>query len=178
MDFLSPAKLLVVFVVIMIVIGPNKLPQVARQLGVALQTLRDLHAKVERDVREAIPELPSTAQIARMARSPAALLNTLADMPLDRLDDPVPDPGAPDALPGPDGSTGADGWPVDPGAATWPAAGNGTVAGNGTGAGNGTMAGGADTWRATPGPRPPASSEGPDPGSRASEPWLGDPSMN
>jgi sec-independent protein translocase protein TatB len=93
---LSPAKMLLVFVVIMIVIGPDKLPSVARQLGAAIETLRNFHQKVETEVRESIPNLPSTAQIARLARSPSALLNTLMDMPADDLEAPVPDPGAPE----------------------------------------------------------------------------------
>jgi sec-independent protein translocase protein TatB len=110
--FLSPAKLLLVFVVVMIVIGPEKLPSVARQLGAALESLRNFHSKVESDVRESIPNLPSTADIARMARSPSVLLNTLMDMPSGSVDDPVPDPGSPAA------GTHAEGddWPIDTGA--------------------------------------------------------------
>lgn len=96
---ISPAKLLVVFVVVMIVVGPDRLPNVARQMGAALQALRNFHAKVESEVRETIPSLPSSQQLARYTRSPTALLNTLLDM-----DNPVPDPGAPPVGPGANGA--------------------------------------------------------------------------
>jgi TatA/E family protein of Tat protein translocase len=112
--FLSPAKLLLVLVVILIVVGPDKLPSVARQLGAAIESLRNLHAKVEKDVRESIPNLPSTAQIAKMARSPSVLLNTLMEMPSD-ADDPVPDPGSPAAQANGAGNDTED-FPIDTGA--------------------------------------------------------------
>jgi sec-independent protein translocase protein TatB len=132
---LSPAKLLLVFVVIMIVIGPDKLPSVARQLGAALETLRNFHAKVESEVRESIPNLPSTATIARMARSPSALLNTLMDTPADQLEDPVPDPAMAE-----DPEAAGEEWPIDTGApmtleaaAGQPASANGTAPAEGPG---------------------------------------------
>lgn len=81
MFFLSPAKLLVVFVVVMIVVGPDRLPQVARQVGAALQSLRHLHGRVESDLRESIPNLPSSREIAHYARSPSALISKLIELP-------------------------------------------------------------------------------------------------
>ena len=106
---LSPAKLLVVFIVAMILLGPSKLPQVARQLGAAWRQLRDLpRPKMDAEVRKSMPDLPSTQDIARIARSPVALLNKLAEMPSGDPDQLVADPGATEADP-------ADGaWPSDP----------------------------------------------------------------
>jgi sec-independent protein translocase protein TatB len=111
--FLSPAKLLLVLVVVLIVVGPDKLPSVARQLGAAIESLKNFHSKVEKDVRESIPNLPSTAEIAKMARSPSALLSTLIEMPSGH-DEPVPDPGSPAAQH--NGSGDSDDWPIDTGA--------------------------------------------------------------
>ena len=88
---LSPVKLLLVFIVAMILVGPDKLPQVARQLGAGWRKVRQFHEQVDREVRENIPDLPSTAEIARLARSPVALLNQLAKSSSDDL---VEDPAA------------------------------------------------------------------------------------
>lgn len=76
---LSPVKLLMVATVIMLLLGPDKLPEVAHKLGASWRALKKLQEKMESEVREAIPDLPSTSEIARIARSPVSLLNQLAD---------------------------------------------------------------------------------------------------
>jgi TatA/E family protein of Tat protein translocase len=76
---LSPIKLLVVAFVIILLMGPDKLPEMAHRLGASWRALKRLQEKMEAEVREAIPDLPSTGDIARMARSPVSLLNQLAD---------------------------------------------------------------------------------------------------
>src|SRR5580698_198884 len=65
MPFISPAKLLVVLVVALIVLGPDKLPQVARQLGALWGDLRRFRSRLESDVRGAFPRLPPTAWSTR-----------------------------------------------------------------------------------------------------------------
>jgi TatA/E family protein of Tat protein translocase len=108
---LSPIKLLVVFVVAMILLGPDKLPQVARQVGAAWRSFRQFHERVEREVRETMPDLPSTTEIARMARSPVAFLNRLAEPSVTSSTPPL-DPGA--AVPA--AQTNGAAWPSDPSA--------------------------------------------------------------
>src|SRR5271168_4010110 len=76
---LSPAKLLVVLVVALIVLGPDKLPQMARQLGAAWGDLRRFRTRLESDVRGAFPDLPATHEVAQAVRSPLAFLDRLAD---------------------------------------------------------------------------------------------------
>jgi TatA/E family protein of Tat protein translocase len=76
---LSPAKLLVLLVIALIVLGPEKLPQVARQLGAAWGELRRFRARLESDVRGAFPDLPPTHEVAQAVRSPLAFLDRLAD---------------------------------------------------------------------------------------------------
>jgi TatA/E family protein of Tat protein translocase len=103
---LNPEKLLVVLVVALILLGPDKLPRLARQLGAGWRQLKEFQQKVEREVRETMPDLPPTHEIARLARSPARFLNSLAKLP---EDEPlVPDPSAP-AAPGATGSIGQTG---------------------------------------------------------------------
>jgi TatA/E family protein of Tat protein translocase len=84
---LSPVKLLVIVAVVVLLLGPDKLPEVARKLGTSWQYLRRFQQRVENEVRDAIPDLPSTGDIARMARSPINVLNRLAD----RVENPPSD---------------------------------------------------------------------------------------
>lgn len=102
---LGPTKLLVIFIVVVVLLGPDKLPQVARQLGSGWRRLRQLQERMEAELRETVPDLPSTEEIARFARSPMSLLTRLSDLSEEGL---VPDPGTPrPAL------EGEDGWPED-----------------------------------------------------------------
>lgn len=76
---LSPIKILVIVAVVMILLGPDKLPEVAQKLGASWRALKRIQERVESEVREVIPDLPSTGDLARLARSPVNLLNELAD---------------------------------------------------------------------------------------------------
>jgi sec-independent protein translocase protein TatB len=77
---LDPSKLLVIAVVGIVLLGPDRLPQVARHVGEAWRTFNEYRHRMEREVRSSMPDLPSTAEIARLARSPSALLNRLSAM--------------------------------------------------------------------------------------------------
>lgn len=77
---LDPAKLLVIAVVAVILLGPDRLPQVARQVSAAWRSFQDYRHRMETQVRSALPDLPSSTEIARLARSPSALLNHLSSM--------------------------------------------------------------------------------------------------
>jgi sec-independent protein translocase protein TatB len=76
---LSPAKILVVLVVALIVLGPEKLPGVARQLGALWGDLRRWRTRLESEVRGVFPDLPPTHEVAQVVRSPLTFLNRLAD---------------------------------------------------------------------------------------------------
>src|SRR5580704_19444182 len=76
---LSPAKLLVILVIALIVLGPEKLPQVARQIGAAWHDLRQWRTRLESEVRGTFPNLPPTHEVAQAVRSPLAFLDRLAD---------------------------------------------------------------------------------------------------
>lgn len=77
--FISPAKLLIILVVALVVLGPDKLPKVAKQIGGLWGDLRKFRERLETDVRGSFPDLPSTDKIAQAVRSPLAFLGTLAD---------------------------------------------------------------------------------------------------
>lgn len=70
---------MVIVAVAMLLLGPDKLPEVAHKLGSSWRALKRIQERVEAEVRSAIPDLPSTGDIARIARSPINLLNQLAD---------------------------------------------------------------------------------------------------
>ncbi len=77
--FLSPAKVLVILVVALVVLGPDKLPKVARQIGGLWGDFRKFRDKLESEVRGNFPDLPSTDTITQAVRSPLTFLDTLAD---------------------------------------------------------------------------------------------------
>ncbi|HUO48097.1 MAG TPA: twin-arginine translocase TatA/TatE family subunit [Acidimicrobiales bacterium] len=76
---LSPAKILVILVVALLVLGPDKLPGMARQIGALWHDLRNLRGRLETEVRGAFPDLPSPQQVAQAVRSPLTYLDGLAD---------------------------------------------------------------------------------------------------
>src|ERR1700722_14968006 len=124
---LDPGKLLVIGVVAIILLGPDRLPQVARQVGGAWRSFNEFRHRMESEVRNTMPDLPPTSEIARLARSPSALLNHLSNMSSDEAPD-----GSfqPPTLPSENG-TGVDGAATDAdasSAATEPSAGTGAPA--------------------------------------------------
>ena len=80
---LDPGKLLVIGVVAIILLGPDRLPQVAKQIGGAWRSFNEFRHRMETQVRDTMPDLPDTSEIARLARSPSALLNHLSNMASD-----------------------------------------------------------------------------------------------
>jgi len=103
---LDPAKLLVVLVVAVIVLGPDKLPKVARQIGALWGDFRRMRERLESEVRGNFPDLPSTDVITQAVRSPLSFLDSLADShspengasPPPPGDDRPPDPTGDDVL--------------------------------------------------------------------------------
>jgi len=80
---LDPSKLLIIAVVAVILLGPDRLPAFARQVGGAWRAFTAYRHRMEAEVRSSMPDLPSSAEIARLARSPQALLNRLSTMSSD-----------------------------------------------------------------------------------------------
>jgi Sec-independent protein translocase protein TatA len=75
---LDPSKLLVIAVVTIIVLGPERLPHFARQIGGAWRSLSEFRQRMESEVRNSLLDLPSTTELANYARSPSALLDRLS----------------------------------------------------------------------------------------------------
>mgnify|MGYP006275619351 CR=1 FL=1 len=95
---LSPFKIMIIVAVILIFLGPDKLPQAARQIGQGWRQLKQFQQKVETEVRDAIPSLPSSSDLARVVRSPVNLLNELADRAAEPAKDETEEPVDPHAV--------------------------------------------------------------------------------
>ena len=133
---LSPAKLLVILVVALIVLGPDKLPQMARQLGAFWHDIRLWRGRIENEVRDTFPNLPPTHEVARVVRSPLAFLDRLADEHERTLESEEGDgaAGRSDATGTPPGTDSSPAAPT-PSSGTTPDMSNGaTPASNGAGA--------------------------------------------
>jgi Sec-independent protein translocase protein TatA len=76
--FLSPAKVIIILVVALAVLGPEALPRAARQIGGLWADLKRLRRSLETEVRDSFPDLPSTETITRAVRSPLSLLDHLS----------------------------------------------------------------------------------------------------
>jgi Sec-independent protein translocase protein TatA len=87
---LDPGKLLVIAVVTILILGPDRLPQVARQIGGTWRSFNDFRQRMETEVRSNNPDLPPTSEIARLVRSPSDFLDNLANM--DSGDGPIEAP--------------------------------------------------------------------------------------
>lgn len=114
---LNPEKLFIVLIVALVLLGPDKLPKLARQMGAGWAKLRGFQQRMEAEVRETMPELPSSRELARIVRSPVSYLTSMANGDHEL----VADPAAP-------AQTNADGatWPVDRAAAPPSTNGHGT----------------------------------------------------
>lgn len=58
MGSIGPAEILVVLVVALVVLGPNRLPDAARTVGKAMGELRRATAGLQSEVRDAFSEAP------------------------------------------------------------------------------------------------------------------------
>ena len=169
---LDPAKLLVIAIVGIILLGPDKLPHVAKQAGAAWRSFNEFRHRMESEVRNTVPDLPPTSEIARLARSPSALLHHLSTLSSDDEDE------------APDGSfqPPADGTDSPAGGAESPADRSGPPATNGAGtAPTPPPEGGLPTpppagGMAPPISRAPSTSAGPAPEPEVIAP--GDPTLN
>jgi Sec-independent protein translocase protein TatA len=76
---LDPEKLLVVLVLALIVIGPDRLPKLAKQLGSYWRTLSEMRGRLESEVRAALPDLrealPDPADLPRLPKHPRAAVS-------------------------------------------------------------------------------------------------------
>jgi Sec-independent protein translocase protein TatA len=76
---LSAVKLLIIASVVVIFLGPDKLPEAAHKVGRFWSGFRSWQRRLETEVREVIPTLPSTDALGKYVRNPSSLLDQLAE---------------------------------------------------------------------------------------------------
>ena len=113
MGNLGSGELLVIFFVALLVLGPNKLPDAARQVGRAVNEIRRVSGGFQREMREAMQEPMRAAEQAKADlldpfNQAASAATGATTTPLGDSDPPLPsatdsrdgdsdDPPAPDA---------------------------------------------------------------------------------
>ena len=112
MGNLGSGELIVIFFVALLVLGPNKLPDAARQVGRAVNEIRRVSGAFQREMREAMQEPMWAAEQAKADlldpfNQAASAATGATTTPLGDTDPPLPsatdgrddsdDPPAPDA---------------------------------------------------------------------------------
>ncbi|HLX78375.1 MAG TPA: twin-arginine translocase TatA/TatE family subunit [Acidimicrobiales bacterium] len=99
MGSLDPAKILVVLVVALIVLGPERLPRVARQAGAAWRELTRVREEVAEELRSALPDKSELPVIPRIPSVKGTLSRYITETPETSI-------GASPAVPNGDGAGG------------------------------------------------------------------------
>lgn len=71
MPNIGPAEILVVLVVALLVFGPQKLPEIGRQVGKAARELRRMQASLRDEVRDVLEPVDERAAPPKLPASPA-----------------------------------------------------------------------------------------------------------
>jgi sec-independent protein translocase protein TatB len=106
---LSPAKILVVLVVALVVLGPDKLPRMARQAGRLAKDFRKFRESVNSEVREAfgdpdtLSDLQNLSSLSNLPARGRAWVTSIATEPTSSTPAPPSTPPATAPAP-PDGS--------------------------------------------------------------------------
>jgi Tat protein translocase TatB subunit len=101
-------ELLVILVVALLVLGPNKLPEVARQVGKAMGELRRLSAGFQAELRDAIQEPVASRPDAEapFTPEPAVVIESLPEIEPTVTFDALSEDAAPDHAPPGDAPSG------------------------------------------------------------------------
>ena len=90
MPSLGPAEILVVLVIALLVFGPNKMPDIARQVGKGFREFRRVQQHLKSELRDVVSEFDSPSS-ATVEQQPVPMLPPKDDAP-------TPDaPAAPEA---------------------------------------------------------------------------------
>ena len=69
MPSLGPAEILVILVIALLVFGPNKMPEIAKQVGKGFREFRRVQQHLKSELRDVVSEFdqPSTATVEQQA---------------------------------------------------------------------------------------------------------------
>lgn len=105
MPSLGPAEILVVLVVALLVFGPNKMPEIARQVGKGFREFRRVQQHLKSELRDVVSEFDLPASSPTVEQQAVPMLPPREDTPPEPLaasDAPVVDVTPPLPTPEPD----------------------------------------------------------------------------
>lgn len=92
---LDPAKLLVILVIALIVLGPERLPRVARQLGALWREITVTRDRLVNEIKEQVPDIPDPRDLRSRFFDPAKSAGGLWNIPTGRDAKDAPGSGEP-----------------------------------------------------------------------------------
>ena len=107
MPLLGPAEILVIFVVALLVFGPDKLPEIGRQVGRGVRELRRVQAHLRTELRDVmseldvpsggdpLPEFPPKDSVPSTMAEPSAAPSAAPHHPSAEAHRPGPEPTEP-----------------------------------------------------------------------------------
>jgi sec-independent protein translocase protein TatA len=103
MPSLGPAEILVVLVVALLVFGPNKMPEIARQVGKGFREFRRVQQHLKSELRDVVSEFDQPSSTPSVQPDPVPMLPP-KDPPTATSDAPAPEASSPSppATPEPD----------------------------------------------------------------------------
>jgi sec-independent protein translocase protein TatA len=113
MPSLGPAEILVVLVIALLVFGPNRMPEIARQVGKGFREFRRVQQHLKSELRDVVSEFDAPTS-AEVEPQPVPMLPPKDDVPADV---PMPDPPKVEKVDAVDAVDGAEP-PVDDTTAT------------------------------------------------------------
>src|SRR5262245_36365909 len=83
MPSLGPAEILVVLVIALLVFGPNKMPDIAKQVGKGFREFRRVQQHLKSELRDVVSEFdsPSPSSSATVEQQPTPMLPPKDDTP-------------------------------------------------------------------------------------------------
>ena len=112
MPSLGPAEILVILVIALLVFGPNKMPDIAKQVGKGFREFKRVQQHLKSELRDVVSEFDSPSSTPEVAPDPVPMLPpkddaSLADAPASGAT--LPDASVPAA---PDSATRASATPA------------------------------------------------------------------
>ena len=101
MPSLGPAEILVVLVIALLVFGPDKMPDIARQVGKGFREFRRVQQHLKSELRDVVSEFDSPSSTPTVQQDPVPMLPPKEDMPVASesgdasAPPPKPEPDAP-----------------------------------------------------------------------------------
>ena len=113
MPSLGPAEILVVLVIALLVFGPNKMPDIAKQVGKGFREFRRVQQHLKSELRDVVSEFDSPSSTATVDQQAVPTLPPKDTPSTDAA--PADAPAIPPAEPAtPEPGTPAPGGPADP----------------------------------------------------------------